>query len=266
MGLYPRSLKVGSHRVWIVVTTLPGIALLAQSADTLRLGQISGIVRDTAGNAIPNVEIVFRPSSRRLVTTEDGQFMARGFTSGTHVVLARKVGFVPESIMVRVAAGGAAEASFALRLHAEALESVLVTARKPISAKLQGFEERRQRRNGGQFVTREQIERRGSIATADVLRYVQGIKMVDSMGVTIAISTRGAKVNFLIPKQVEACVVRVGVDGSIKDPMFSVNQIPTRDIHGIEVYAGAASMPPEFNSTVGRNAQCGLIMIWTRTQ
>ena len=252
--------------LWVAVATCQGVVLLAQSPEVSRFGQIRGIVRDTAGAPIPGVEIIVRADDRRASTNEKGQFWIGNLTNGVHVVLARRFGFLPESIRVPLAAADTADPIMILRAHAEELRGIQVTARQPVSAKLEGFEHRRERRNGGQFITREQIDRRGSIATVDLLRAVPGIKMVDSMGVTIAISSRGAKVNMLTRKQVEACVVRVGLDGVIKDPTFSINLIPPRDIHGIEVYAGPASVPPEFNSSAGRNAQCGLIMIWTRSQ
>ena len=61
------------------------------------------------------------------------------------------------------------------------------------------------------------------------------------------------------------CVVRVGVDGMLKEPYFPINSIPPHDIYGVEVYAGAASLPTEF-SGARKDASCGLIMIWTRSR
>ena len=38
--------------------------------------------------------------------------------------------------------------------------------------------------------------------------------------------------------------------------------VPVRDIEGLEVYTGAADVPGEY---AGRNAGCGVIVIWTRS-
>ena len=37
---------------------------------------------------------------------------------------------------------------------------------------------------------------------------------------------------------------------------------PIRDIEGIEVYTGPSDVPGEF---AGRNAGCGVIVVWTRS-
>ena len=36
---------------------------------------------------------------------------------------------------------------------------------------------------------------------------------------------------------------------------------PPRDLAGIEVYAGPATIPPQFN---GYNRGCGVILVWTK--
>jgi outer membrane cobalamin receptor len=38
---------------------------------------------------------------------------------------------------------------------------------------------------------------------------------------------------------------------------------PPADIHGIEVFAGAASIPPQYNGAAN-DKMCGLIAIWTK--
>jgi len=43
--------------------------------------------------------------------------------------------------------------------------------------------------------------------------------------------------------------------------LFDVNSISTASVRAIEYYAGAGTMPPEFNGS--RNA-CGAVVIWTK--
>jgi hypothetical protein len=61
------------------------------------------------------------------------------------------------------------------------------------------------------------------------------------------------------------CVLRVGLDGQLMDPSFSVDEVPVNSIRGIEAYIGAATIPIEF-STVQPDSPCGIVMIWTRNQ
>ena len=45
---------------------------------------------------------------------------------------------------------------------------------------------------------------------------------------------------------------------------FDLNLLPSsKDLAGIEVYAGAATAPPQFASN-GLGASCGVVLIWTR--
>jgi hypothetical protein len=61
------------------------------------------------------------------------------------------------------------------------------------------------------------------------------------------------------------CPLQVAVDGQLKEWGYAVNAIPPEEIHGIEIYPGPASIPAEYAS-MRRDANCGLIMIWTRRQ
>jgi len=119
---------------------------------------------------------------------------------------------------------------------------------------------------GGHFITREEIEKRAPLVTSDLLRRLQGFKIVDSMGVAVAVSTRGPKPRLAgIRNAAEPfvnCVLRVGLDGFLSSAL-TINSIPPGDIHGIEIYTGAANMPPEF-AGARPDVWCGLIMIWTR--
>lgn len=193
----------------------------------------------------------------------------------------------------------AAELTMEIRppLHVAMLSlrpSVVATlnAQKVIAAKgTDGFTRRAARHNGGAFITQDQLERSGAVRTSDAFRLITGIVVRDSGGVTQVISSRGLRPTFsginaaiavgpgtersgakLAPFSQDStnasasrrCALRVGLDGRMMDPAFSVNDVPVRDIRGIEVYVGPASIPVEFSS-VAAGADCGLVMIWTRS-
>jgi hypothetical protein len=43
---------------------------------------------------------------------------------------------------------------------------------------------------------------------------------------------------------------------------FNLDLLPTpKSLAGIEVYAGSATIPPQFN---GMNHGCGVILVWTK--
>jgi len=100
-----------------------------------------------------------------------------------------------------------------------------------------------------------------------MLRGIAGLRIADSSGATVAISSRGDKptrnarrLGFtMVP-----CVMRVAVDGILMRAQFNIDQIVPRDVHGIEVFSGPARTPPELGGGLRTDDWCGLIAIWTR--
>jgi hypothetical protein len=234
---------------------------VAQSPSA-RQSEIRGSIVDTAGVPLIGVEVAVAGKAWRGVTRERGEFRLARVEPGTHLIVARRAGFSPESVSVTLAEAGATDVRIVLRPVVAKLDEIVVREDVAISARLEGFERRRQRRMGGNFITREEIERRAPLVTADLLRRMQGFKIVDSGGVAVAVSTRGPKPHLTGRQPMVNCVFRVGLDGFLTTAL-SINSITPRDIYGIEIYSGAASIPPEFGGA-RPDVWCGLIMIWTR--
>lgn len=153
-----------------------------------------------------------------------------------------------------------------LELVVPTLSEVTVREEATTSPRFDGFNRRRKQGTGGRYITQTDIEQRLPAVTTDLLRRVPGVRIADSMGVALAISTRSPKPR-ITPRQSGAvpCVMRVAVDGFLKDPTFPMNSILPHEIYGIEVYSGPSSIPAEFGGARA-DAYCGLIMIWTRVQ
>ena len=227
-------------------------------------GSIVGISLDERKSPISGVEI--RSGSRVVLSGPDGRFVLDSLHAGRLRIVARRVGYAPESLSVNFDPRRADTLEFVLRATVTELERLDVVDAALISPRLQGFESRRARKNGGQFVTQETIARQMPQVTSDLLRRLQGVRIVDSMGVQLPVSTRGPKPTLLLSARPGAlCVMRVAVDGQLKEPYFPMNTITVSDVHGIEVYAGAATVPSEFGGA-RRDANCGLVMIWTRAR
>jgi hypothetical protein len=59
-----------------------------------------------------------------------------------------------------------------------------------------------------------------------------------------------------------ACPMQVYLDQVPLPSPFNLDLLPPpKQIAGIEVYAGAATIPPQFS---GMNRGCGVIMVWTK--
>ena len=140
-----------------------------------------------------------------------------------------------------------------------------------------GFERRARRKTGGAFIRLEDIEKTKPVRTSDLFRSYSGVRIDDSSGVTQLVSLRSTRQqaptprkaviggeNVMMPSTNAArCVLRVGTDGRLMPPDFSVNDIRPADVVGIELYLGAATIPTEFSS-VQPDAPCGMVMIWTK--
>jgi hypothetical protein len=192
-----------------------------------------------------------------------GRFSASG-TRGEHfIVEIRRLGYEPATVEWMA---GTADTMFVVGLTAipQALGSVNVVDRAPTSSRLYAFEARARTKGGGTYLLRETIDAWHPHRTSDLMRRVLGVKLIDSSGVILAASTRGTKVNLKSAVLRDApCVMRVGVDGQIKEWGFAMDMIDPNAIHGIEVYNGPATLPSEF-SGMRTDSFCGLVMIWTR--
>ena len=230
-------------------------------------GAIIVAVADSVRAPIAGADIQVDGGRWRGVTDDGGRLRFESVPAGTHRVVARRLGLAPESLSTTVSPGQASEVRFLLRSTALNLGAVDVRDERIVPARLQGFEERlAAKRNGGQFMTRADIDRIMPQRPSDLVRRMQGMKIMDSLGVQLAVSTRGPKIQMIGNRPVPVqCVVRVGVDGSIKEPYFPMNTIVVGDVYGIEVYSGPSTLPPEFGGA-RQDAGCGLIMIWTRSR
>ncbi len=89
---------------------------------------------------------------------------------------------------------------------------------------------------------------------SDVLRRVAGVSLQSTaLGGTSRASMRGTKV-------LGSCPIQYYIDG-VPAIGFNIDDMPARDVEGMEIYRGASEVPPEFNRYT---ALCGVIVIWTR--
>jgi hypothetical protein len=135
-----------------------------------------------------------------------------------------------------------------------ALEVVARSRVEHIHPGLASFYYRMNRGIGGTFITREQIELRNPTYTSDLLRDA-GIEVFEE----------GRRRGRVVTGRMQ-CTPAIYLDGNRLDAgdnalADKVNLVHPSSIEGIEVYRGAATLPPEFGGSTG---QCGAIAIWLR--
>lgn len=158
----------------------PGSMRGQQSADSARI-VLRGSVRDGAtGEPIAGAS-VRASTSVASVTDDHGAFALEVSTRGTVTLHVARLGY--DSLTVDIDASSANRATIELHRTAQTLDTVAVATRATSwSPKLEGFEQRLARQNGGTFSTRQDIVERRPLAVSELVRRAPGVRLVDSNG------------------------------------------------------------------------------------
>jgi hypothetical protein len=131
---------------------------------------------------------------------------------------------------------------------------------------LNGFYDRYQK-GRGQFITREEIEKRGVRSLPDLLATVRGVRIEwGARGGDAILRQGGGGAGALSGGGV--CRPSIYVDGVLirpggnQEPQLVLEQVDTPDhVQAVEVYTGAAQLPTAYSDL---QSACGVILIWTR--
>ena len=224
---------------------------LAQSP-SFETGGIVGFVADSAGGRVAGAQVTIAGVMGRAETGTDGTFRMGGVPAGGQTLIARRIGFRPESVAVAVRQGIIAEVDVRMRATPIRMTTVVVEGgRVRPAGRLRAFHERRAL-GFGHFFTAADIDRRNPSVVTDLLRTLPGVRVNRQNGQSL-VTFRGQR-----------CAPLIWLDGSpatagYLDPdLFSPSSLA-----GIEVYPGPATVPAELMWLRGKGS-CGVIALWTR--
>ncbi len=230
-------------------------ALDRASLNTLRgNGAIKGTIRSSKGPPIRDARVVLWGSGREDTTNVSGQFTMSSLPAGTYSLEARALGFLPKRIPVDIPDGTVGAADVALDVFVPTLDTMRVRANRtnPLND-LSDFD-RRKKMGGGYYIDETQLNRRGAMFMADVLRGIPGVTITPHEIIGDKIMMRGtAGAGSCTPAIFINGARALNQDGSL-DGIVNPQQI-----RAIEVYSHLGSTPSEFSSQNG----CGSIVIWT---
>ncbi len=231
----------------LAILALPGAAAAQQ-----RTGAVSGLVKDSAGTPIHDVEVVALRSGRSSRTDSSGHFVLAGLPGGATDLGIRRIAYEPVVVNVDVPDSDTTEIEIRLGGLARSLPTVVVTDRAEHVRLLAEFESRR--KNGvGHFITRAQIEKRHPLLLSDMVRSIPGAAIVPA---------ENGRPVLRFARSHNSCPPQYFLDG-LRVTSFNIDDVPPGDVEGVELYAGPAGLPPEFNQLYG-NTICGTVAIWTR--
>lgn len=242
-----------------VQSTLPGVAAPRDKLRPAPVGVIDGLVTDTSLVPLAGAEVTVLRSQVRVRTRENGRFRVLGTPAGAYLLIVRRVGYRPLTDLVDVAPNDTVRLTYALERVPQSLEKVVITGRSS-SQRMREFDARRAL-GVGEFLTQDQIERRAALEVKDLLRTFKSINVAPSytkgpIAEYFVLSKRGGGV-----LQGE-CALTVVTDGIQMPKPFDLNLMPPpKEIAGIEVYAGSATVPAQYAAL---NSGCGVLLVWTR--
>jgi len=242
------------------VATASSAQVVGRSALT-GLQSIKGQVTDSGSNPLPGVEVSVVGTELRAVTDSLGNFRLSGPLRDVEEVHARRVGYQPVSVQVKLVSDSNTTAIRMIPLNV--LASVEVRAQM-LSERLvrTGFPER-QRRGVGEFVGPQSIDSmaRHTQSASSMLRGVAGVEV--SCGSASRCSVR--------PKRAQC--LHLFVNGQFRPGVLD-DWVPAHDVYAFEVYPSANRVPAEFqgpltqrgNNRVNARAGCGALVVWTKSR
>ncbi|MFN9795693.1 MAG: carboxypeptidase regulatory-like domain-containing protein, partial [Gemmatimonas sp.] len=241
--------------VAIALTGLGATGARAQSAGAAT-GTVRGTVNTTFGLPIGGAQLRLRIPGRGTTTSvesdDNGTFTAAGVPLGSAWLVARRIGYRPDSVAVEITAGEPARATVQLERIAVELSTVRVVGRRDVNGPMAGFY-RRMDYGSGRFFTAADLERRNAARMTDVFRMVPGMR-IESRGLQNAVRIRGSR-----------CAPLVWLDAQ---PLYAgevdLDAFDPRTFEGIEIYSGAASVPVEFQGNQRMSSACGTIVLWSK--
>ena len=256
------------------IAFLLAVAIVAGSqqaqSQSQRRPRLMGVFDDATSEPIAGVEVIDIATGTKAITSVTGTVSLAFLDPGTTVLKVRKVGYAERMFPVVVSPSDTASLTVILKSIVPTLPTVTTKGSATGIGKLAEFE-RRRAIGVGVFPTREQLERHEDSPLSAVLA-LAGVKIkhVPASSTTMlagayTVSARGRESFVPIPGWGNDCPMAVVVVGTFvfqgAEMPFDINTYLTRDVAAVEFYAGAATVPAEYN---GMRIACGLVVIWTK--
>jgi hypothetical protein len=211
-----------------------------------------GLVRDSAGHAIPLAEVRARGNLLVARSDDSGRFHVPQMPAGARGVFVRRLGFAPTRASITQSNGDTDSITVTLVAVATSLPSVVALEQHDSLSKVVLAEFWARRAKGfGRFITRDDIEARGGIHFVDLLRSAPGVMIQNYRGRPEVRFSRSV---------IRDCPPQYWLDG-IPLERGSADEFYPDNVEAIELYSGPATTPPQYTT---RSMTCGTIIIWSR--
>lgn len=263
------------------VTCIAALLALLSPAEARGQGgssTLSGRVVDAATRSpLPFVLVSLTipgEAPRRIESDVEGRFRVENLPAQLIRLNLRVIGYEPLNRALNLHAGRVSSVVYEMQHVQVILPDVVVEETAPTTVFMEGFAERRQQGFGTYFDI-DQLSRMGGRNVADIVREAPGVRIVRSTSnETHAVSTRRT-IGGPGRGSARECFMQVVVDGMIlwspgpggevtnhTGPPPDIGRLlSTRELAGMEVYAGMSGVPIEFRRD---GVACGTVIFWTR--
>jgi hypothetical protein len=232
------------------------LAAIATPAAHAQQGSIRGTVVDSAGAPIHNADVGIVALKRLTRTDDKGRFAITKLPPGNVELSVRRLSYEPQRIQVAVAMVETDTMRITMITNVALLNTITTSAGEVRQREMIEDFYRRLTKGVGQYIGREEIEKRWGGTPSDLLRNTSGIRFVRVGG-----GRRGIRFPTTTLSRRD-CPPMIWIDGQ-KVPGMEIDEITLGDIEGIELYNGPATTPMQFSQGQGSN-NCGTIVVWSR--
>jgi hypothetical protein len=224
----------------------------AKTGNAIVSGRV--ILEGAPSNAGSRVEVV--GTDVIAMTNEKGEFSIRNLPSGTHVLLARHLGFGAETVPVDLSAREPKQVMMKLPKFVAIIDPVVVTAKREASLDKVGFNQRK-RSGMGFYIGPEQLQLMRPHDLTGILRLVPSLRISSGPDGDVVTSSRGVDasgnggcVQFYVDDMPWQSVSPGDINNFVNGP----------EVVGVEVYAGPGA-PPQYTHAM---QDCTTVVIWTK--
>ena len=231
------------------------ILLLSRADSGTKVGNatVSGrvLLEGSPTNAGSRVEVV--GTDVVALTNEKGEFTLRNLPSGSHVLLARHLGFGAETVPVDLSSRAPQRVTIRLPKFVAVIDPVVVTASRVAGLDKVGFTQR-QKSGMGYYLSPEQIQRLNPNRLTDVLRQVPGLRISYSPQGDVVSGSRGTS-GGCVQYYVDDLPWQSAEPGDVN------NFVNGPEVVGVEVYQ-SSNTPARYSRAM--QGDCVTIVIWTK--
>lgn len=233
-----------------------GFLALGTTSARAQQGTLRGTIVDSAGAPIRDADVGIATLRRLTRTDEKGRFSLGKLPPGRVELSVRRLSYEPHQRRVLVVAG----AQDSLRITLVAIPALLnpVNVTKGEIRHRENIEDFYRRMTGGvgQYIGREDIEKRWGGTPSDMIRTIPGVRLIRT-------ATGGYGVRFPNTSLGRFdCAPMIWIDGQ-RAPGMEIDGVTLADLEGIELYKGPSTTPLQFSQGQGSN-NCGTIVMWSR--